>query len=77
VVRFHPPEEVLAAHAAHPFDLSKTESPAYFGRAIRAVASDPHISTRSGELVYAGDLAKQYGFTDTDGSQPPPLRVQD
>lgn len=28
-------ERVMAAHAAHPFDLSATESPEYIGRAVR------------------------------------------
>lgn len=69
-------ERVMAAHAAHPFDLGKTESPAYIGRAVQALASDPRLSARSGELLYVGDLAKQYGFTDTDGRQPPPFSVK-
>ncbi|HEX4415970.1 MAG TPA: hypothetical protein VH107_20225 [Lacipirellulaceae bacterium] len=29
-------ERILAAHAAHPFDLSITESTEYLGRAVRA-----------------------------------------
>jgi NAD(P)-dependent dehydrogenase (short-subunit alcohol dehydrogenase family) len=68
-------ERVMAAHAAQPFDLGQTESPAYLGRAVRALASDPKVSTRSGKVLYVGDLAKEYGFTDTDGSQPPPFRI--
>ena len=26
---------------------------------------------QSGQLVNAGDLAREYGFTDVDGRQPP------
>ena len=63
-------ERILAAHAAQPFDLSPTESPQYLGRAIAHLAADPGRLDRSGELVTAGDLARAYGFTDVDGSQP-------
>jgi hypothetical protein len=68
-------ERVLAAHAAHAFDLSGTESPEYLGRAIAHLAGDPDRLTRSGELLTAGDLARAYGFTDVDGSQPKAFRI--
>jgi NAD(P)-dependent dehydrogenase (short-subunit alcohol dehydrogenase family) len=68
-------ERVLAAHAAEPFDLSQTESPAYLGRAIRALAADPDVIAKSGELLTAGELAREYGFTDIDGQQPEPFRI--
>ena len=67
-------ERILAAHAAHPFDLSITESPEYLGRAVRALAEDPKIMDKSGQLFTVGDLARDYGFTDVDGRQPPPFR---
>ena len=68
-------ERVLAAHAASPFDLGGTESPAYLARAIAALAGDPAVLRRSGELLTAGELARDYGFTDVDGTQPPPFRL--
>jgi NAD(P)-dependent dehydrogenase (short-subunit alcohol dehydrogenase family) len=68
-------ERVLAAHAQQPFDLSGTESPEYLGRAIAALAVDPAILARSGQLLTVGDLARVYGFTDIDGSQPEPYHV--
>jgi NAD(P)-dependent dehydrogenase (short-subunit alcohol dehydrogenase family) len=67
-------ERVLAAHAANPFDLSRTESPAYVGRAVAALASDPDVLTKTGQMLYAGELAREYGFTDADGTQPEPFR---
>jgi NAD(P)-dependent dehydrogenase (short-subunit alcohol dehydrogenase family) len=67
-------ERILAAHAAHPFDLSITESPQYLGRAIRALAEDPNKMNKSGQLHTVGDLAREYGFTDIDGRQPPAFR---
>jgi NAD(P)-dependent dehydrogenase (short-subunit alcohol dehydrogenase family) len=68
-------ERVMASHAREPFDLSATESPVYLARAVRALAADPAAAKRSGEVLYVGDLAKEYGFTDADGRQPPPFRL--
>jgi NAD(P)-dependent dehydrogenase (short-subunit alcohol dehydrogenase family) len=68
-------ERVLAAHAAEPFDLGVTESPNYLGRAIRALAIDPNVIEKSGQIITAGELAREYGFTDVDGRQPEPFRL--
>ncbi len=68
-------ERVMAAHAQHPFDLSRTESTEYLGRAVVALASDPNVMQHSGQTFTVGDLAQQYGFTDVDGKQPPPFRT--
>jgi NAD(P)-dependent dehydrogenase (short-subunit alcohol dehydrogenase family) len=70
-------ERVMASHAVHPFDLASTESPAYLGRAVVALSADPEVLARSGQLLYVGDLAKVYGFTDVDGTQPPVFRTGD
>jgi NAD(P)-dependent dehydrogenase (short-subunit alcohol dehydrogenase family) len=51
------------------------ETPAYLGRAIVALASDGRVIEKSGQLVDVGTLAREYGFTDIDGTQPPPFRV--
>ncbi len=67
-------ERVMAAHAAHPFDLSATESPEYIGRAVAHLAADADVMRYTGQTLTAGDLARTYGFTDTDGRQPPPFR---
>jgi NAD(P)-dependent dehydrogenase (short-subunit alcohol dehydrogenase family) len=68
-------ERILAVHAAHPFDLSWTESPEYLGRCVRALAEDPDVMRRSGEVFTVGDLAREYGFTDVDGRQPAGFRM--
>ena len=47
------------------FDLS--ESPEYIGRAVAALAADREVMQKNGELLWACDLAKEYGFTDVDG----------
>jgi NAD(P)-dependent dehydrogenase (short-subunit alcohol dehydrogenase family) len=47
-----------------------SESPAFVGRAVVALAQDPHVSRWNGKSLSSGQLAKVYGFTDIDGSQP-------
>ena len=47
-----------------------SESPAYVGRAVVALASDPGSSRWSGRTLSSGQLAQEYGFTDLDGSRP-------
>jgi NAD(P)-dependent dehydrogenase (short-subunit alcohol dehydrogenase family) len=50
------------------------ETPAYLGRAIVALAGDARVIEKSGQLLEAGTLAREYGFTDVNGTQPPPFR---
>ena len=47
-----------------------SESPAYIGRAVAALAQDPEVSRWNGKSLSSGELAKVYGFTDVDGSRP-------
>jgi len=42
----------------------------YVGRAVAALACDLKVMDKSGKTFHVSDLAKEYGFTDTDGSQP-------
>ena len=58
-------ENVLAAGV---FDLSNSESPEFQGRAVVALASDPHVARWSGQAVVAAALAERYGFTPTNPS---------
>jgi hypothetical protein len=51
------------------------ETTAYLGRAIVALASDPQVLDKSGQLVEVGTLAREYQFTDADGTQPIPFRI--
>jgi NAD(P)-dependent dehydrogenase (short-subunit alcohol dehydrogenase family) len=47
-----------------------SETPRYVGRAVAHLAGDPEVARWSGESLSSGQLAKVYGFTDVDGSQP-------
>jgi NAD(P)-dependent dehydrogenase (short-subunit alcohol dehydrogenase family) len=47
-----------------------SESPAFVGRAVAALAQDPDVARWNGQSLSSGQLAKAYEFTDLDGSQP-------
>jgi NAD(P)-dependent dehydrogenase (short-subunit alcohol dehydrogenase family) len=47
-----------------------TETPHFVGRAVAALAQDPERARWHGQSLSSGELAKVYGFTDLDGSQP-------
>jgi NAD(P)-dependent dehydrogenase (short-subunit alcohol dehydrogenase family) len=47
-----------------------SESPAYVGRGVAALARDPDPRRYAGRSLTSYDLAKEYGITDTDGSRP-------
>jgi NAD(P)-dependent dehydrogenase (short-subunit alcohol dehydrogenase family) len=51
-------------------DFARSESPAYLGRAVVALASDPNIIEKSGRALATAPLAREYGFTDADGTRP-------
>jgi len=53
-----------------PADFALSESPRYVGRSIVALASDTHRTRWNKKSVSSGQLAREYGFTDLDGSQP-------
>jgi NAD(P)-dependent dehydrogenase (short-subunit alcohol dehydrogenase family) len=47
-----------------------TETPRYIGRAVAHLAADLDVERWSGQSLSSGQLARIYGFTDLDGSQP-------
>jgi NAD(P)-dependent dehydrogenase (short-subunit alcohol dehydrogenase family) len=47
-----------------------SESPSFVGHAVAALAADPDVARWNGQSLSSGQLAKIYGFTDLDGSQP-------
>lgn len=59
------------------FDLSNSESPTFVGRAVAALAGDPQVISKSGQVVTAAEVAREYGFTDVDGKQPLPISPGD
>jgi dehydrogenase/reductase SDR family member 1 len=61
--------ERFIAQAA-PADLRARESPQLTGRAVAALAADPRVMEKTGWTLSVAELAKEYGFTDLDGSCP-------
>jgi NAD(P)-dependent dehydrogenase (short-subunit alcohol dehydrogenase family) len=51
-------------------DFMVSESPRFIGRAVVALATDPRVKNKSGRVFSSWALAREYGFTDLDGSQP-------
>jgi NAD(P)-dependent dehydrogenase (short-subunit alcohol dehydrogenase family) len=51
-------------------DFAISETPHFAGRAVAALAADPDVARWNGQSLSSGQLAKVYGFTDLDGSQP-------
>jgi NAD(P)-dependent dehydrogenase (short-subunit alcohol dehydrogenase family) len=47
-----------------------SETPRYVGRAVAALAADPDKRRHNGASLSSGGLAREYGFTDLDGSRP-------
>jgi NAD(P)-dependent dehydrogenase (short-subunit alcohol dehydrogenase family) len=48
----------------------ESESPLFVGRAVVALAADPAILKRSGQLFSSWELGREYRFTDFDGRRP-------
>ncbi|MEU9045022.1 MULTISPECIES: SDR family oxidoreductase [unclassified Kitasatospora] len=47
-----------------------SESPYFVGRAVAALAADGEAARWNGRSTSSGQLAREYGFTDRDGSRP-------
>jgi hypothetical protein len=50
--------------------FAASETPLYVGRAVVALAADPAVMRWSGQALTSWNLAREYGFSDIDGSQP-------
>lgn len=64
-------------YPAAPPGFAVSESPRYVGRAVATLASDPARARWNQGSVTSGQLAREYGFTDLDGSQPDVWRYMD
>jgi NAD(P)-dependent dehydrogenase (short-subunit alcohol dehydrogenase family) len=50
--------------------FAASETPAYIGRAVAALAADPDVSRFAGQTLSTWGLQHEYGFTDADGTRP-------
>jgi NAD(P)-dependent dehydrogenase (short-subunit alcohol dehydrogenase family) len=53
-----------------PSDFMVSESPRFIGRAVVALATDPNVMNKTGRVYSSWALAREYGFTDLDGTRP-------
>ncbi len=71
-------ERTLAGFAADPGayeGLAATaESPEFTGRVIDALARDPEVMKRSGQVLIGAEIAQELGVVDTEGQRPPSHR---
>jgi NAD(P)-dependent dehydrogenase (short-subunit alcohol dehydrogenase family) len=54
-------------------EAAMTESAEFPGRAIAALAADGNVLEKSGQVFATPALAREYGFTDIDGSRQSPF----
>ncbi|WP_438431252.1 SDR family oxidoreductase [Gorillibacterium sp. sgz500922] len=47
-----------------------SETPAYIGAAIAALAGDPNVAAKTGQSLSTWGLSEEYDFTDADGTRP-------
>jgi NAD(P)-dependent dehydrogenase (short-subunit alcohol dehydrogenase family) len=66
-------EKVMEAAAW--LDMTNSESPQFIGRVSAALAGDPNILSKSGQVLIAAAEAVHYQITDVDGKQPKPLTL--
>jgi NAD(P)-dependent dehydrogenase (short-subunit alcohol dehydrogenase family) len=52
-----------------PHEAAMAESAEFPGRAVAALAADPEVSAKSGQVLTTPQVAGEYGFTDVDGKQ--------
>lgn len=69
-------EAVLDAAKQGWLDLKNSESPEFLGLVVAALAGDPQLASRSGQVVVAAAAARELGVRDVDGSQPIPLTIE-
>ncbi|MBK8049542.1 MAG: SDR family NAD(P)-dependent oxidoreductase [Anaerolineales bacterium] len=47
-----------------------SETPYFVGRAVAALAADPHVAEKAGGVFSSWGLSDEYGFLDIDGRRP-------
>lgn len=50
--------------------FSESETPCFVGRGVAALAADPEVHKKSGQVLASWSLAREYDFDDIDGRRP-------
>jgi NAD(P)-dependent dehydrogenase (short-subunit alcohol dehydrogenase family) len=48
----------------------QSETPLFLGRAVAALAADPNVLERSGDILSSWEVGRDYGIADADGRRP-------
>ncbi|TCL68289.1 SDR family NAD(P)-dependent oxidoreductase [Rhizobium sp. BK251] len=59
------------------FDLSNSESPSFIGHVIAGLWRDPALMSKSGQVLVAAELGREYDIADVGGYRPVPLTAAD
>jgi NAD(P)-dependent dehydrogenase (short-subunit alcohol dehydrogenase family) len=63
-------EETWREATANVRRFASSETPYFLGRAVVALAADPKVHAKSGKVFGSWTLAKEYRFTDRNGTRP-------
>lgn len=55
--------------------LGEAGATVYVASVLAALAAYPNVIHKTGQVLVAAELGLEYGFTDIDGKQPRPLRL--
>jgi NAD(P)-dependent dehydrogenase (short-subunit alcohol dehydrogenase family) len=62
--------EALSHPQAAAMGWGGSETPCFVGRAVAALAADPHVARKSGGIYTTRALSEEYRFNDVDGIRP-------
>lgn len=69
--------DALKTPHARSYGWGGSETPCFVGRAVAALAADPHVARKNGGMYTAWSLSDEYGFTDIDGTRPDQAILKD
>jgi NAD(P)-dependent dehydrogenase (short-subunit alcohol dehydrogenase family) len=68
--RFGVTEDTWRDHVKKDRHFAESETPWFVGRAVAALAADPKVAAKSGKVYASWTLAREYLFSDRDGTRP-------
>jgi NAD(P)-dependent dehydrogenase (short-subunit alcohol dehydrogenase family) len=68
--RFGVTEDNWRDYAKQEPAFAESETPWFVGRAVAALAADPKVASKSGKVYASWTLAREYLFSDQDGTRP-------
>ncbi|EST54167.1 short-chain dehydrogenase [Brevibacillus panacihumi W25] len=63
-------QDAVKSDVQHAEHFGESETPFFIGRAIAALAADPHIMQKTGQALSSWSLSDEYDFCDVDGRRP-------